>query len=118
MHVCSGHVHVCHHCPLPNPGSGDGLVPLAMGQGLVKLGHLCFKPQNTKKLGKEKELEGWEGGKAQPPGSAHSCPTYTRACPIPTPVEGFWELGHRSKALYQSGLPEHPEDLTSEDSKH
>lgn len=84
---------VCIIVPCPTlVGSGDGLVPLAMEQELVKLGQLWFKPQNTKKLGKEKKLEGWEGVRlsllpllsAAPPapGSVPSLPQ-SRACISP-----------------------------------
>lgn len=82
-----------HYSPSPNPGwqwpwdGRDGLVTLATGQELGKLGQPWFKgkkkkkpkPLNTKRLGREKELEGWEGARLSPqaPGSAHSYPTPT-----------------------------------------
>lgn len=113
--MCAQAMCICvYHSPLPSPVSGDGLVTLATGQELAMLGQLWFKLLNTKRLGKEKELE---GAKSQPPGSAHSCPTCTGACPISTPAKGCWKLGHRSKALYQAGLAVHPGEPTSEDSK-
>lgn len=83
------HAHVCvlrvgaHACTIvPRPtlvGSGHGMAemvwsPWQRGRSWVSWDSLGSKekkkkpkPLNTKRLGREKELEGWEGGKAQPP---------------------------------------------------
>lgn len=83
-----------HYSPSPSPNAGwqwpwdgrDGLVTLATGQERAKLGQPWFKGKKKKtkslkpkRLGKEKELEGWEGARLSPgpPGSAHSYPTPT-----------------------------------------
>lgn len=77
-----------HSGPSPNPGSGHGMAemvwsPWQQGRSWLSWDSLGSKgekkPLNTKRLGKEKEVQGrdLETLSPQPPGSAHRSPTLT-----------------------------------------